>query len=222
MRFFDKLHQFISSIVIGKKNPSNSTKAKPKTRKKKIESASSKLKQGAASLRVDTRPVLNDPKIKRVLVAHTKKTCSEIDTIPKQYRDKVAKAILDNFYGKLPDGRSLLEQLQAICQMSKQEASLIARDQTSKLTGRLNQARQESCGIEEYIWRTSGTPCGFVGPENPGHKDHYDMDHALCKWSDSSVYSKDGGKTWIKRIKNNQGATPGSTFLCRCFVAGQN
>jgi SPP1 gp7 family putative phage head morphogenesis protein len=170
--FFDKLNKFISSIGLDKNKLSNSTKAKPKIRKKTIESASSKLKQGVASLGVDISPVLNDPQIKRVLVAHVKKTCNEIETIPKQYRDKVAKAILDNFYGKLPDGRSLLVQLQSVCQMSQQEASLIARDQSSKLAARLDQARQEAIGIEEYIWCTTIGRCNHS--ERNGKKFRWD------------------------------------------------
>ena len=73
MGFFDKLNQFIDSIGLGKSNYSNSTKVKPKVKKKKSQSTSSKLKQGVVSLGVDIGPVLNDPKIKRILVAHDKK-----------------------------------------------------------------------------------------------------------------------------------------------------
>lgn len=218
MGFIDKVSRFIQLLVTGTHSSSNAKKAKSKIKEKKNISKCSRLQQGAASLGIDISPILNESSMKRILVAHAERTCSEIETIPQKYRPKVAKAILNNFYGTLPDGRSLLEELQSICPMSKQDALLIARDQSSRLNARFNQARQEAIGIDEYVWRTSGTPCGFVGPENQGHKNHYDMDNALCKWSDANVYSKDGGKTWIKRMKSNQGATPGSTFLCRCFA----
>ena len=221
MGFIEKLNKFFHVFVAGTPNVRDAKNAKSTIHKKKDGSNRSRLQQGAASLGVDIGPVLNDPKIKRILSAHAKRTCSEIKTIPQQYRDKVAKAVLNNFYGKLPGGNSLLDELQSICPMSKHDALLIARDQTSKLNGRLTQARQESIGIDEYVWRTAGVACGFIGPENQGHKDHYDMDRALCKWSDASVYSKDGGKTWIKRIENNQGATPGSTYLCRCVAMAE-
>jgi hypothetical protein len=218
MGFLDKLNKFVHLLVTSKPNVNDTKEAKPKTQKKKERSNRSRLQGGASSLEIDIGSVLNEASIKRILIAHAERTCSEIDIIPQEYRPRIAKAILDNFYGTLADGRSLLEELQSICTMSKQDALLIARDQTSKLNGRLTQARQEAIGIDEYIWRTTGTPCGFVGPEDQGHKDHYDMDHTLCKWSDASVYSKDGGKTWIKRMENNLGATPGCTFLCRCFA----
>ena len=39
--------------------------------------------------------------------------------------------------------------------VSKSKAKLIARDQTGKLYGEINQARQDEAGITSYIWRTS-------------------------------------------------------------------
>ncbi|MGO9370650.1 MAG: phage minor head protein [Syntrophobacteraceae bacterium] len=190
MGFFDKLNQFMASIKLGESNLSNPTKGKPKIRKKKSESSNLKLKQGVASLGVDIGPVLNDPRIKRILVAHAKKTCSEITTIPQQYRGKVAKAVLDSFYGTLPEGRSPIEHLQSICPMSHQEASLISRDQTSKLTSRLNQARQEAIGIEEYIWRAVIPRCNHS--ERNGKKYRWDSPPS--------------------------GGHPGQSYLCSCIA----
>jgi SPP1 gp7 family putative phage head morphogenesis protein len=161
------------------------------------------FKKATESMGIDISPELNDPKIKPILVAHAKKTCNAIENIPQQYRDKVAKAVLDNFYGTLPDGRSLLEQLQSICQMSKQEARLIATDQTSKLTGRLNQARQEDIGVEEYIWRTVGGQ--RVRPSTPSmansntYCDHYERDGKKFRWD-----------------RPPHGGHPGQSRLCRC------
>lgn len=39
--------------------------------------------------------------------------------------------------------------------VSESRAELIARDQTTKLNGALNQMRQEGAGIERYVWSTS-------------------------------------------------------------------
>jgi uncharacterized protein with gpF-like domain len=236
---FDKLRECIDSIRLGKNNTSNSIKVKSKPSltfaeldrddptTKRILAQAKKAgyeiktipKVNFNKVRVIS-PTLNDSKTKRILVAYAKQTCNEIETIPQQYRNKVAKAVLDNFYGTLPEGRSLLVQLQSICQISKREALTIATDQTAKLNGRRTQAEQEAIGIDEYEWSSTGDPCGFLygSAEHPGHTDHYDMDKALCKWSDASIYSKDSGKTWIKRMEKNQGATPGSTFLCRCVA----
>ena len=193
------------------KNPSVIlTQDKPEIKKKRIENTSPTVKKAINSMGIDINPELNDPKIKRILVAHAKKTCNAIENIPRQYRDKVAKAVLDNFYGTLPDGRSLLEQLHSICQMSQQEAMLIATDQTSKLTGRLNQARQEDIGVEEYIWHTvggqrvAGNPAG-VRPSTPSmaksntYCDHYEREGKKFRWDSPPP---DGH--------------PGQLRLCRC------
>jgi SPP1 gp7 family putative phage head morphogenesis protein len=40
--------------------------------------------------------------------------------------------------------------------VSESRAELIARDQTLKLAGAINQARQEAAGVERYVWSTSG------------------------------------------------------------------
>ncbi|MGD0170330.1 MAG: hypothetical protein ABSE54_11475 [Smithella sp.] len=205
MGLFDKMKQIIASIGFNERNPINLTQDKPKIKKKRI--AGSTLRKTTAPLGIDISPVLNDPKIKRILVAHAKKTCNEIETIPQQYRDKVAKAVLDNFYGTLPDGRSLLEQLQSICQISQQEAMLIAKDQSSKLTGRLNQARQEDIGVEEYIWRTVkdqlvvGNPSGKFPEGNSAHGNHYEREGKKFRWDSPPP---DGH--------------PGQPLLCRCHA----
>ena len=237
MGLFDKFYKIIDSIRLGKNNPINPNSMKVEC---KTSVAFSKLnhndpttkrilaqaKKAGYEIKIIPKgkksrviySALSDSTMKRILAAHIKKTCNEIEIVPQQYRDKVAKAVLDNFYGTLPAGRSLLMQLQSICQISKNEASIIATDQTGKLFSKRTQAEQEAIGNDEYEWGTDGNPCGFVYPDHLGHTDHYDMDKALCKWSDASVYSKDNGKTWIKRMEKNQGATPGSTFLCRCVA----
>lgn len=49
----------------------------------------------------------------------------------------------------------LAHQLQEQFGFSDSRAALIARDQTLKLNGQLNRYKQQSLGIEEYIWMTS-------------------------------------------------------------------
>jgi len=93
-------------------------------------------------------------------------------------------------------------------------AELIARDQTGKLWGDLNQRRQEEAGITIYIWRTS---------EDERVRDsHSALDGKYCSWNDPTVYSDTledamAGK-WKKRssIDGYEG-DPGSDFQCRCY-----
>lgn len=93
---------------------------------------------------------------------------------------------------------------------TKQRARLTARDQISKLNGRLTQMRQEEAGISMYIWQDSDDT--RVRPS------HAAMDGKLCRWDDASVYSDDGGKTW--KARSGIGGVelhPGQDILCRCF-----
>lgn len=66
--------------------------------------------------------------------------------------------------------------------VSQSRAELIARDQTLKLMGDVNQIKQTSAGIDQYVWSTSldervreehrvleGTVQDWLNPPTPGH-----------------------------------------------------
>jgi len=90
-------------------------------------------------------------------------------------------------------------------------AALIARDQVGKLNGQLTQLRQTGVGISQYTWRD-------VNDERV-RKKHNAMDGRLCKWNDSSVYSPDGGKTWLQRGSiGGVELHPGQDYRCRCYA----
>jgi hypothetical protein len=61
-----------------------------------------------------------------------------------------------------------------------------------------------------------GNPLGKYPKAIPSH---YDIDNALCSWDDSSVYSIDGGSTWIKRTARMPTVEPGMALLCRCLAS---
>lgn len=76
----------------------------------------------------------------------------------------------------------LQAKLEARGDVSESRAELIARDQTLKLNGALTQIRQESAGVDEYIWSTSldervrdshraleGERFSWSSPPEPGH-----------------------------------------------------
>lgn len=182
MGLFDKLNKFISSIA----SVDNSNKPQ-----KSNESVRKNCSQQLDSIGVDISSVLNDPTIKNILTNHAVTSCNEIINVPQECRGEIAKAVLDNFYGTLPDGKSLLQQLISIHQMPKKEATLIARDQTSKLTARLNQAREEAIGIKEYIWCAVDNRCN-----------HLDRNKKKYKWSSPPT-----------------GGHPGQSYLCMCHAA---
>jgi len=92
--------------------------------------------------------------------------------------------------------------------ISKSRANFIARDQIGKLNGQITQRRMEDVGLEMYIWETSG--------DERVRESHQLIDGGLCRWDDSTVYSQDGGKTWIKRPYGAVLLHPGMDFQCRC------
>jgi hypothetical protein len=77
----------------------------------------------------------------------------------------------------------------------------------------------EAAGLSMYVWSTSGDervrgdPAGSYPDAEPSH---YIMDSRLCRWDDSSVYSEDGGKTWIDRPSSWCQLHPGQDYQCRC------
>ena len=81
-------------------------------------------------------------------------------------------------------------------------AELIARDQTTKLLGGLNEARQREAGITQYAWCTSrddrvrGDPSGQYPNADPSH---YALDGQIFSWDDPP-----------------EPGPPGSDFQCRC------
>ena len=103
--------------------------------------------------------------------------------------------------------------------MLENKARFLARDQIGKLNGQITQHRMESAGLSMYIWSTSGDervrgdPGGFFPDADPSH---YVMDNKLCRWDDPTVYSEDGGKTWIDRPHGAVKLHPGEDYNCRC------
>lgn len=72
----------------------------------------------------------------------------------QDFRDQV-KAVLDdpNSWGTTVE--ELSSKIQERADVSDSRARLIARDQTSKMNGQINQHRQTHAGITSYIWSTS-------------------------------------------------------------------
>jgi SPP1 gp7 family putative phage head morphogenesis protein len=92
--------------------------------------------------------------------------------------------------------------------ISKARANFIARDQIGKLNGQITQRRMEDVGLTMYIWETSG--------DERVRESHELIDGGLCRWDDSTVYSQDGGKTWINRPSGAVLLHPGMDYQCRC------
>lgn len=94
--------------------------------------------------------------------------------------------------------------------LSDAKCKLLARDQIGKLQGQISQAQMTEVGLEMYIWSTSG--------DERVRDSHREMEGLLCRWDDSSVYSPDGGKTWIDRPSGAIDMHPGQDIQCRCVA----
>ena len=142
-----------------------------------------------------------------------------IKTIPAEHLGRVAKAVADNFAGRQTE--PLLKTIQKLGGITEKRARMIARDQTASMTANVNRIRQQSIGINEYIWRGArdnrevGNPNGVSPVGSKGHHDHWMMEGMHCLYSDNTVWSKDG-KVWEKRPAKAPQVGPGVEILCRC------
>jgi SPP1 gp7 family putative phage head morphogenesis protein len=96
------------------------------------------------------------------------------------------------------------KQIQNQFDVTKNRARLIARDQVSKLNGQITMTRQQSLGIERYVWSTSldervrGNPAG----KYPNSQyDHWEREGKEFSWNDPPP---DGH--------------PGQPINCRCVA----
>lgn len=162
----------------------------------------------ASALSVDFATVIDGPDIKPIIDQAMVDNTALIKSISTEHFAKVSQAVLDNYRG-VPqvDGVSLTQRLQKIGGISKNRAKFIARDQTAKLTGDLNQARQQDNGIDEYTWhnaqdrRVVGNPSGLYPKGNRVHGDHWDREGKTFSWS---APPEDGH--------------PGHAPNCRCYA----
>jgi uncharacterized protein with gpF-like domain len=175
------------------------------------------------SFGVDIKAFLDSPNVAEALRLGGREAADLITSIPREHLGRVAEAVNKSFRGiPLPEDRSLLAELMEIGRITRKRARLIARDQTNKLSGALDRERQRCIGIDLYVWRTLrdqrvvGSP--WVPRWNSKHHDHYVMEGLTCRWDDQSVYSRDGGRTWLKREARMPKTFPGWEISCRCFA----
>jgi hypothetical protein len=143
-----------------------------------------------------------------------------IKSLSQEYVTKLNTTLLTG----LQSGWTQQEMKEAIQGLSDKitgyRASMIGRDQTAKLQGAIARAQDESMGIDSYLWqsmrdmRVRGNPLGMYPKAVPSH---YAIDFMVCRYSDSTVYSADGGKTWLKRTGMMPLVGPSIEILCRCL-----
>lgn len=134
--------------------------------------------------------------------------------ITKLQTDKIAEiqGVIERGFAQGLRHTEVAKQVMEKAQTTKRRARLIARDQVSKLNGRLTQMRQEQAGVEKYIWRDSD--------DTRVRTSHANMDGKIGRWDDPTVYAtvsepdKFKPRSGIEAVELH----PGQDILCRCFA----
>jgi phage putative head morphogenesis protein, SPP1 gp7 family len=141
-----------------------------------------------------------------LLEASTLDNARLITTIPSQYLNQVQSIVMTNMRsGLLP--RNIIGQLRNQFGVTQRRAALIARDQTSKVNGEINKARQTSAGFEFFKWETA--------EDSRVRDDHEEIAKADVGYG-PGVYR------WDDPPKDDKGQKiiPGSAINCRCVAIG--
>lgn len=113
----------------------------------------------------------------------------------RTYAAQVREVIDENYGLRAEDLAPLLQERASV---SESRAELIARDQTLKLNGQINAAKQQGAGVTQYIWSTSA--------DERVRPDHADLDGETFTWGDPPITDQSTG------ARNE----PGQDFQCRC------
>lgn len=103
------------------------------------------------------------------------------------------------------------------------QARNLAKDLVGTLNAQIMKNLHASIGIDMYRWQTQvdervrGRPGGLYPKAIPSH---WMMEGILCLWANPTVYSLDGGKTWINRTDKMPKVHTGEDFGCRCLPVG--
>ncbi len=122
-----------------------------------------------------------------------------IKTIPADTLDKMRDIVYDGFTRGKTTTR-MVKEIQQTYKVGRRRAELIARDQTAKLNGQIQQAQQMDAGITEYIW----SDCRDVRVRDS----HRKLNGNRFRWDDPPVVDEKSGRR----------CHPGQDYQCRCIA----
>lgn len=111
---------------------------------------------------------------------------------------KEVRAIIEGPIGEGVRVEDIREQIQERMGVVRSRAELIARDQTLKTYGQIQEARQTDAGIEEYTWSTSD--------DERVRSRHLELEGTTQRWDAPPVVDPKTGRR----------EHPGGDFQCRC------
>jgi SPP1 gp7 family putative phage head morphogenesis protein len=151
------------------------------------------IKHIQQAVNVNVSSILTNDGIRDALKKAAEDNINLITSIPEQYFEKLGATLEKNWVAG-SRWEDLAQWLEHVGDVTESRAKLIARDQTSKMNGAFNEARQTSLGIEQYEWQTAGDE-----RVRPTHAEH-----------DGKIYSWDNPPT--------DTGHPGEDINCRCVA----
>lgn len=145
----------------------------------------------------------NDRRMDEYIKAATNQNARLISSVASQHLEQVANIVEGNMRtGMRPSyiEKALTQQFG----VTQRRATLIARDQTSKVTGEMNKQRQINAGFSHFKWVTS--------KDSRVREDHRHLADRVTKYG-KGVYS------WSDLpLENGVPVQPGSPVNCRCVA----
>lgn len=144
------------------------------------------------SLGIDISAVLNkDARLAAAMAKANTANVELITSIPGQYLDRV-KDLVDKGFSSGTRFEGMIAEIQNLGSVTESRATLIARDQTSKMNGAFNEARQQSLGINRYRWMGAG--------DERERETHVANNGKIFSWDDPP----------------EETGHPGEDYQCRC------
>lgn len=157
---------------------------------------------------IDLGGMLSNESIKSVIDVSIQSNIDLISSIRTDFINDISSHVFASFKkgGNYNDLAKIIYERGGV---TKNRAKFIARDQSAKINADLTEAREKALGNDLYYWQGAND-------ERERHS-HRVLNGKLCKYSDSTVYSDDGGKTWLKRSKiGGYEGKVGTDYNCRC------
>ena len=142
-------------------------------------SASSRFQKRQFDRQIKTvlgvNPIISEPYLEPMVQSFVERNAALIKDIPDQSIARVETKLRTGI--EAGDSlKTLTATVKDELRIAKNRAKLIARDQTNKFLGNLNELRQTSLGVEEYTWSTS--------KDERVRPTHQSKEGKTFKWSD--------------------------------------
>lgn len=155
-----------------------------------------------------TEPLPQQLNVDEFVKDATRKNVALIKTIPTRYFSQI-QTLTEQAVDRGQLTRELKTELSKIKETTKNSSRLIARDQISKMTGVLNEARQRKLGVTEYIWRTQNDSRVRSFSNTNSTSDHARLEGSIQSWQSPP-------QTVFRGKRSGERNHPTQDIQCRC------